>query len=142
MVNNLYDSYLHHYQVGSGMPVFRGADYQYGNGLGNILRSVGRFLLPLLTGAASQFISSTAEGLNRGQTFKESAKQSIGPTLSGTVGALGTSIQQRLQKGSGRKRRSLKNYGATKRARVYKTRFRKGNTSKKFMASQNTKSNF
>lgn len=58
-------------------PVYRGLQYQYGTGIGDIFRSIGRFLLPILSGTAAEFIRTTGVGLHEGKTFKDAAKSAI-----------------------------------------------------------------
>ena len=68
-------------QIGGALPVFRGSSNQYGDGLGDILKGVFRFLLPIATSAASKFISTTSKNLDTGHTLKEAAKAAILPTV-------------------------------------------------------------
>ena len=67
-------------QIGGSLPVFHGAD-QYGEGLGDILRGVFRFLLPIVSSAASKFITSQSSGIDAGQSLSQAAKFAILPTV-------------------------------------------------------------
>ena len=93
------------------LPVFRGDPVQQGKGLGDILKSVARFLIPIVApifgSAASSFITSTSDGIHEGRSLKESAKAAISPTLSAGLSAAGDVAMARLckQGWSGRKRR-------------------------------------
>ena len=64
--------------------MFHGSD-QYGEGLGDILRGVFRFLLPIATSAASKFITNTSSGLDSGYSLGHAAKVAFLPTLGETV---------------------------------------------------------
>ena len=75
-------------QIGGALPVFRGAD-QYGDGLGDILKGVFRFLLPIATSAASKFITTTSKNLDTGHTLKEAAKAAILPTVGEAIWSTG-----------------------------------------------------
>lgn len=118
-------NYLQH---GGDMPVYRGMPYQYGNGLGNILMRFGRFIFPFLapiaTAAATKFVTTTSDNLKEGKTLKESAKEAIGPTVSGVVSTTSQQVLDKInQKGSGRKRRraTRKKRNSRKTKRVAKT---------------------
>ena len=76
-------------QIGGALPVFRGAPDQYGDGLGDILKGVFRFLLPIATSAASKFITTTSKNLDTGHTLKEAAKAAILPTVGEAIFAGG-----------------------------------------------------
>lgn len=141
----LKDAFLHHYmnQRGDGQyPVFRGYPVQYGTGIGDFFRSIGRFLLPIFASGAKNFIQSTAGGLEQGRTLKEAAKSAIAPTLSGAVGDLSSGVVNKLAgRGRGRKRksRSKSKSKSAKRRRVYKGKKTKGRRrskrkSKKFVS--------
>ena len=110
-------AYLQHYcqQVGGSFPVFRGQPYQTGAGLGDILRAVGRWVLPIFAPMASRFISSTADGMREGHTLKDSAKSAIVPSLSTGIDAAGSELKRRM-KGSG-KRKSQRRINRRKRTR-------------------------
>lgn len=99
--------YLRHYcqQYGGGMfPVYAGAPYQSGAGLGDIFRMIARFAFPILAPAAKSFIQNTAQGLSEGKNIKEAAKGSLAPALDQALTATSNRIMGR-QTGSGRRRR-------------------------------------
>lgn len=104
-ISPLAQTYLNHYigaQSGSGAyPVFRGSPYQSGQGLGDILRSIGRFLLPIATTAASAFIDTASGALSEGKSLKEASTYALRPTLKRTLESVG----ERIQSGSGRRRK-------------------------------------
>ena len=80
------------YQRGFGigeMPVFSGLPYQRGSSFGSFFGGLFRRILPILGSAARTFISSAAEGLNRGDTLGSAAKGALMPTLAeGVHGAV------------------------------------------------------
>jgi len=90
-------------QYGGYISVYAGSPYQYGNGLGDILRGIGRFLFPIIapiaSRAASSFISSTAGGLEEGKSFKDSALAAIKPTISNTLESAKDQVMKRVQGG-------------------------------------------
>jgi len=96
------DVYKRHYcnQCGGSFPVFRGLPHLTGSGLGDILRAVGRFVLPIFAPASSRFITSAAEGIKEGQTLKESAKRAVGPALSSALDSAGAHLTRKMS-GSG-----------------------------------------
>ncbi len=75
--------YVHHYMTGGQLPVFAGG--QHGDGLGALLKSAGRFLLPIITGSTAKFASETAKGLSEGRSFRDSTKSAIGPAIEGAL---------------------------------------------------------
>ena len=110
-----------------GIPVFRGDAVQQGKGLGDILKAVARFLIPIVSpifgSAASRFISSTSDGLHEGKSLKDSAKAAISPTLSAGLSAAGDVAMARFggkQGGSGRKRRKKNKGPKAKKPKVQK----------------------
>ena len=129
VTGDLSDIYCKYYQSQSGggslpvfrgyggIPVFRGDVVQQGKGLGDILRAVARFLIPIVSpifgSAASSFITNTSSGINEGKSLKDSAKAAISPTLSAGLSAAGDVAMARLgrQGGSGRKRRKKNSKG-------------------------------
>ena len=55
-------------QTGNGMPAFAGAQYQRGHGLGNVLRTLTKFALPILKkGARSVGKQVLKTGMNIAQ---------------------------------------------------------------------------
>jgi hypothetical protein len=80
----LYCSYYHN-QLGGALPVFQGSSVQYGDGLGDILKGVFRFFLPIASSVASKFITTTAHGLESGSSLKDAAKSAILPTVGETI---------------------------------------------------------
>lgn len=126
-------------QTGGGsFPVFAGSPYQSGAGLGNIFKSIARFMFPVLLPTASTFIRSAAKGLEEGRDMKSALRDSIGPTIKEALGSTITQIRNR-QSGSGknRKRRRVKSkktlYKAKnqKKSKKRKSKSRKRNTSRK-----------
>ncbi len=88
--------YVQHYMRGGQIPVFAGG--QHGEGLGAVLKSAGRFLLPIIAGSAAKFVSSTAKGLRQGRSFKDATKGAIGPTLTGAIDGTVTKIKRKNKK--------------------------------------------
>jgi len=81
-------AYEHCYvnQAGNGMPLFAGAQQQKGDGLGGVLASIGRAVMPLFKSGSSaigreavrsgmQFASDILEGRNVKQAAVRRAKQ-------------------------------------------------------------------
>lgn len=105
------DTFIRHYrnQHGlGGISVYRGSRLQSGAGLGNILASIGRFLLPIIAPVAKTFIGATMSGTSKGKSIKEAAKEALKPTLSSALSATSKQIGRRMankQQGSGRRRR-------------------------------------
>lgn len=131
-------------QRGSGFPVYRGEDLQYGKGLGDILRTIARFVLPIVVSGASKFITSTASGIGSGKNLKTAAKDAITPTIGDAVSSAGSQIMSRVnQSGRGRKRRSQRKGPkriAFRRKMVYKGQNK--SSRRKFRKSHAKKINF
>ena len=115
-------------QIGGALPVFRGAD-QYGDGLGDILKGVFRFLLPIATSAASKL-----EALARHRGM-QSADQNVHvwkPEKIADQTGKGRKSRKRRRtpstKGKRKPRKSPKKPTSRKRKRVYK---RKASASKR-----------
>lgn len=132
---------LNHYLAQSGRgnyPVFRGAPVQYGNGIGDIFRSIGRFLMPIFASSARTFLSTAAQGLTEGQTLKEATKRAIKPTLTKAVEGTTDQVMSKFS-GQGRrrrrragKRRTAKKRVIAARSRVYKGAGKKRKGKRKF----------
>jgi hypothetical protein len=110
------------FQYGQGM-IYSGVPFQYGNGLGDILRGIGRFIWPIISPvaarAASSFIGSTATGLNEGRSIKDAAIGAIEPTLGSTFNEFGAQVKRKMSGGGVYKRKAIKRK-AVKRKRVHK----------------------
>lgn len=106
MDNQQVEAFLRHYrgQYGLGFPVYRGERFQSGNGLGNILSGIGRFLLPILVPSAQAFISATAQQMNKGLGIKDAAKAALTPTWQTAALKTMEQVNKRLT-GKGRRRR-------------------------------------
>ncbi len=130
----LVQAYVSHYdgsgQVGNGMlPAFQGSMYQDGAGLGDILRSFFRHVIPIVAPGAASFLSSAVQGLNDGQTFKQAALSGLAPAAKTMVSSAAKGF---FQPGSGsrrRKRRAAATGGGTKAKRARRKR-RKGGRKK------------
>lgn len=113
-------------QVGKGsIPVYSGAEFQYGAGFADILRSVWRYVVPIFApvaaGAASKFITSTAQSLNEGHSLRDATRNAFKPTLSDAITNSGQALVNKLnQSGNGRKRKRTTRKAKTSRPRVYK----------------------
>ena len=70
---------------GAQLRVFRGG-MQSGAGLGDILRGVLRFLVPIALRGLGSFAGRTLLGTQSGKTLGEAAKSAIGPSLSVMAG--------------------------------------------------------
>lgn len=140
-ISPLAQAYFAHYsssQGGSGTypvfrgsgnyPVFRGAPVQTGQGLGDILRSIGRFLLPIATSAAGAFMESASSAISEGKNLKTASQEAIKPTIMRALHRVG----EKIQTGTGRRRRrrrakktQVSKRKGIKRKRVYKSRRQK-----------------
>lgn len=88
--------------AGADFPVFVGSrSYQYGTGIGDILRGAFRWILPVVARGASTFLSNMVSHHDAGHGWKDAAKSSILPALSNTAEAIG----QAAQSGRGHKRK-------------------------------------
>ena len=98
-------------QRGGNVPVFKGARYQYGDGLGTIFRGFLRSVIPIVAPvaalAAAHFAFETISGLRQGKKLSAAARAALKPAGETLVtGALATLNPPKTfgQKGSGRKR--------------------------------------
>lgn len=100
-------------QRGGSIPVFKGAPYQYGDGLGTLFRGFLRSAIPIIAPVAAltaaRFAAETISGLRQGKKLSAAAGAALKPageTL--LTGALATLNPPKTigQTGSGRKRKS------------------------------------
>jgi hypothetical protein len=75
-----YCAYYNSQMGGAQLRVFRGG-IQSGAGLGDILRGVLRFLVPIALRGLGSFAGRTLLGTQAGKTLGEAAKSAIGPSL-------------------------------------------------------------
>ena len=105
----MYEQYYANQQSGRGMPVYSGALRQRGHGLGNIIGSLFRRILPFLgRGAAAALMtgSKVVGDVSEGKKFKQSLKDRVPEGIKSLASSLVN------QSGSGhrkRKRRQSKN---------------------------------
>ena len=83
------DDYLAHYksQHGGGMRFYRGG-VQTGAGIGDILRRVFRFIMPVATTGLKSFATNALGGLSAGMPLLNAAKSAIGPAVEAVAGPL------------------------------------------------------
>jgi hypothetical protein len=97
-------AYCRYYQAQSGgeIPVFRGGR-QNGEGLGDILRGIFRFIAPLALRGISKFAGHTLDAHQKGATLKEAAKSALTPTLDSVASGFAEQFQggKNQQTGSG-----------------------------------------
>lgn len=117
----------------ASFPVYAGYRYhpvQYGNGFLDILKSIGRFILPIFAGSAGNFLSGVSQRTNEGQSIAEAAKGSLKQAaLTGGDLAL-----KKLQSGGGRRKRKSKKWSHVKKRHLKK--YKRANKRSKPDASQ------
>jgi hypothetical protein len=92
-------------QRGGEIPVFRGGR-QSGEGLGDILRGIFRFIAPIALRGFTTFAGHTLDAHQRGATLKDAAKSALTPTLNSVTSGIAEQFrgQQQQQTGSGVRR--------------------------------------
>ena len=93
-------------QRGNGfeIPVFRGSSrYQYGQGIGDVLRgiwrfipSLARFLKPVAIKGAQTLLKSSSEAIKEGATVKDVIKSTLKPTVDAVLGATVDQVVSKL----------------------------------------------
>ena len=87
-------------QHGRGMPiqVFRGTSrYQYGGGVGEGLRSIWRFMYPIVAQGASSFIRNGGDSFLQHGNWKEALKAGIKPALGTMFKTAGEELARRME---------------------------------------------
>ncbi len=95
-------AYCRYYQAQSGgeIPVFRGGR-QSGEGLGDILRGIFRFIAPLALRGISKFAGHTFDAHQKGATLKEAAKSALTPTLNSVASGFAEQLHRGKNEQSG-----------------------------------------
>ena len=67
---------------GAVYPVFRGGrQLQYGEGFGDIFKSIWKWVFPVVSGGAGTFLEEMVKKKSEALGWKEAAKSSIQPTI-------------------------------------------------------------
>jgi hypothetical protein len=85
-------------QRGGQIPVFRGGLQQSGAGLGDILRGIFRFLMPVALRGIQTFTGNTLAGAQAGMPLAAAAKAAIMPTISAVAGAAAPQVSRFMNK--------------------------------------------
>ena len=98
------NAYYRYYesQLGGQLPVYRGG-LQSGEGIGDILRGIFRFIAPIALRGISTFAGQTIDAHQRGASLKDAAKAALNPTLNSVVSGIGDQVRN-MQSGTGLKR--------------------------------------
>ena len=80
-------------QRGGEIPVFRGGS-QSGAGLGDILRGLFRFLMPVALRGIQSFAGNTLAGTQSGMSLPSAARAAIVPALSAAAGPAGPTVSR------------------------------------------------
>lgn len=132
-------------QRGGEIPVFRGGR-QSGEGLGDILRGIFRFIAPIALRGFTTFAGHTLDAHQRGATLKDAAKSALTPTLNSVTSGIAEQFRGGGQKqaGSGARRilqhmqhshKQVRRAALGKAPDVYKRRSRKRRANGKFVAA-------
>lgn len=85
-------------------PIFVGSG-QNGRGLGDILKSIWRFIAPVAARGASTFLGEMVKGHDAGGDWKSAAKSALAPAATEALSQAVGSIPKPAQSGNGRKRK-------------------------------------
>jgi hypothetical protein len=117
---HLFDQYYKHQQKGGGdFPVYVGRVRQRGHGIGDIFRTIWRYLFPAIktmTPHALRTGANIVEDVSSGNTWKDSAMKH-GPSLINQVPNVISSVvaEQKRQSGGSYRRRQSKRIKKRKR---------------------------
>ena len=87
------------YQWGGAadIPVFAGANhYQYGEGIGDVLRGLWRFFRPVAIKGAQTLLKTGSEAIKEGATASDILKSTLKPTKGVVLGATAEQLASRL----------------------------------------------
>jgi len=112
---DMYERYYANQQSGRGMPVYSGAIRQKGHGLGNIIGSLFRRILPFLgRGAAaalmtgSKVVGDVSDGKKLNQSLKDRLPEGIKSLASSVVNQSGSGHRKRKRSKSKKKKKTKK----------------------------------
>ena len=85
----LYKFAFNHQRGGGGdIPKFYGTHrYQYGQGFGDVLRGIWRWVRPVATKGLEALLRSGGDSMKEGSTWKQALKSSLKPTLGAVLTA-------------------------------------------------------
>ena len=93
-------AFCHHANQWGGaadIPVFAGAQrYQYGQGIGDVLRGIWRFFRPVALKGAQTLLKTTSEAIKEGATVNDVLKSTLKPTMGVVLGATAEQLARRL----------------------------------------------
>jgi hypothetical protein len=133
---NVGAAYQQHYRQlqKGGTAVYRGQRrWQRGDGIGDVIRGITRFMLPAVMRGVTAFANETMDANERGVSLGDAAKGALKPALNSAMQALGEGFQGR-QAGVGKKaepRRKTGKRRSTKRKRVSGTTSQDGKGKRK-----------
>ena len=86
-VEHYKNAFCHHSNQWGGaadIPLFDGAQrYQYGQGIGDVLRGIWRFFRPVAVKGAQTLLKAGSEAIKEGPTVNEVLKSTLKPTMGG-----------------------------------------------------------
>lgn len=136
---NVGSAYLQRYrdqQRGAGNIVFRGPRrWQRGDGFGDILRGIARFMLPVVVKGATAFAGEALDASERGASLGEAAKGALKPALQAAVQA----VAENFQGGVGNPEATLSSKPKAPRSKPKATRSKTKRKSKSKSKSGNVK---
>ena len=105
---------LYKNQYGGALyPVFRGGrQVQYGEGFGDIFKSIWKWVFPVVSSGAGTFLEEMVKKKSEGLGWKEAAKSAIQPTITETISRGAEQVSKAMdeskksQEGRGRTRRT------------------------------------
>ena len=91
------NAFCRQYGEGANIPVFSGSHrYQYGQGVGDVLRGIWRFFRPVAIKGAQTLLKAGSEAIKDGATVKDVLKSTIKPTIGALLGATAEQMANRL----------------------------------------------
>lgn len=86
-----------HWGGATDLPMFSGASrYQYGQGLGDVLRGIWRFFRPVAVKGAQTLLKAGSEAIKEGADVKDVLRSTLRPTMGVVLGATAEQLANRL----------------------------------------------